>query len=90
MTGNIPPAVVAQIREGTHPVQALRAWKGLSLGALANSAGLGPDVLTEIEEGREATAGETDAIAGALGVKPRDLVNRQDDGSEIGDDEIPW
>lgn len=85
-----PHSVILRILDGIHPVQAIRVWRGFEIAELAQSTGIGADLLAEIEDGREATAGENEAIAAALRVKAVYLVNHQDDSSEIGDDEISW
>jgi antitoxin component HigA of HigAB toxin-antitoxin module len=72
-----PFDVAERLLDGVHPVTVFREHRGLSARALAESAGVAPSYLSEIEHGKK--PGSFDAmarIAGALGV-PLDLLVRQ-------------
>ena len=71
----LPAAFANRIIEGESPVRVWREYRGLSLRALAQEAGISPGYLSEIEGGRK--SGSIDALkalAGALGLAMDDLV----------------
>ena len=57
----VPIEPADRIFAGEHPVRAWREYRGLTLGALAKSAGIAPSYLSEIEAGRK--PGSTRALA---------------------------
>jgi DNA-binding XRE family transcriptional regulator len=57
----VPIELADRIFAGEHPVRAWREHRGLTLGALAKSAGLAPSYLSEIEAGKK--PGSTRALA---------------------------
>jgi DNA-binding XRE family transcriptional regulator len=57
----VPIELADRIAAGEHPVRAWREHRGLTLGALAKSAGIAPSYLSEIEAGRK--PGSTRALA---------------------------
>jgi ribosome-binding protein aMBF1 (putative translation factor) len=64
-----PFEVAERLLDGEYPVMVLREHRGFSLHALAETAGLSPSDLSDIESGKK--PGSIDAmerIAGALGV----------------------
>ncbi len=64
-----PAAVAHAMMEGTHPVRAWRAHRGLTLQALADKAGVSKPYLSQIEGGkRTGTAATIKKLARALGV----------------------
>ncbi len=57
----VPIDLADRIFAGQHPVRAWREYRGLTLGALAKSAGIAPSYLSEIEAGKK--PGSTRALA---------------------------
>jgi hypothetical protein len=71
-----PFEVAERLLDGEHPVRVFREHRGHSLRVLAETAGVSPSYLSEIEAGKK--PGSFDAmgrIAAALGV-PLDLLTR--------------
>jgi DNA-binding Xre family transcriptional regulator len=69
---------VERLIAGESPVRVWREHRGLSARALAESAGLTPSYVSEIETGRKPGSLSAMAkIAGALGVSLEDLVQRR-------------
>ena len=90
MTDLPPDSVLMRILDGVNPMSAMRQWRRLGIEEVAKEAGIGADLLREMEDGRPGTPDEIGAVAAALNVKPGYLINHQDDSYEIGADEIPW
>lgn len=64
---SLPHAVAVPIMNGVHPVRAWREYRGLSLRALAEKAGLSASYVSEIETGAKTGTVETyKALAEAL------------------------
>ena len=83
----LPLEFVQALAEGVHPVRVWRKQRGLTLQALATSAGIAQSYLTEIE--RRKKPGSLDAmikIAAALDVTLDDLaawLRERDDGPPL-------
>ena len=71
----IPVSLVDRLAEGEHPVRVWREHRGASLRALAETAGISPALLSEIETGRkEGSIRTLAALARALRVEVDDLL----------------
>jgi DNA-binding XRE family transcriptional regulator len=71
----VPIELADRIFAGEHPVRAWREYRGLTLGALAKSAGIAPSYLSEIEAGRKPSSTRAlAAIAKTLRVAIEDLL----------------
>jgi DNA-binding XRE family transcriptional regulator len=74
-----PDAVVAAILEGTHPIKAMRAHRGLTQVELARASGTSSVYISQIERGKRRSGRRLLAkLALALGVAA-DLLARDDD-----------
>ncbi|HEY4404116.1 MAG TPA: helix-turn-helix domain-containing protein [Xanthobacteraceae bacterium] len=74
-----PDAAVAAILEGTHPVKAMREYRGMTQVALAQAGGTSSVYISQIERGKRRSGRRLLAKLGqALGV-PSDLLERNDD-----------
>ncbi|HMN75190.1 MAG TPA: helix-turn-helix transcriptional regulator [Burkholderiaceae bacterium] len=70
-----PAAVAHAMADGARPVRAWREHKGLTLGALAEAAGLSKPFVSQIEGGRRTGSAATlKKLAAALGVPVGALV----------------
>jgi len=63
MTDQPPDSVLLRILDGANPVPAIREWRKVDVSEVADAAGIGVALLTEIEDGRPATRDQTGAIA---------------------------
>lgn len=69
-----PAEIDDNIVEGTHPIRAIRAWRGLSQAELAAIAETSGEFVGQIERGaRNLTAAMADKLADALDVPAEDL-----------------
>ena len=64
----LPGTVRAAIAQGTRPLQAVRQWKGHSVGELARIAGVSEEAIRSAEEGGEISLQTRVALAKSLGV----------------------
>lgn len=72
----IPFKVVQAKLGGVHPVKAWREYKGLTLQALADAAGVSKPYVSQIEGGKRAgTAATLKALAAGLGVPLAVLIS---------------
>jgi antitoxin component HigA of HigAB toxin-antitoxin module len=70
----VPHAVVLAEIDGAHPVKAWRDFRGLTLQALADAAGVSKPYVSQIEGGKRAgTTATLKKLAGVLGV-PLDVL----------------
>ena len=70
----VPHAVVLAEIDGAHPVKAWRDFRGLTLQALADAAGVSKPYVSQIEGGKRAgTIATLKKLAGVLGV-PLDVL----------------
>jgi len=75
----VPAAVIRRLAAGEAPLRVWRAHRGLSLRALAATAGISAAMLSEMETGKkEGSVRTLLALARALGVDMDDLVPRRD------------
>ena len=75
----VPAAVVRRLAAGEAPLRVWRAHRGLSLRALAATAGISPAMLSEMETGKkEGSVRTLLSLARALGVDLDDLVSWQE------------
>jgi DNA-binding Xre family transcriptional regulator len=73
--GGLPVEFYRRIRAGEHPIRAWRAYRKLSLNALAAQASVAPAYLSEIETAKKpGSVAAIQRIARALGVDIDDLV----------------
>lgn len=71
----MPAAFANRIIEGESPIRVWRQFRGFSLRALADKAGISPGYLSEIEAGRKSGSVEVlKALAVALGLTVDDLL----------------
>ncbi len=71
----IPAETANRIFEGDQPLTVWREYRGLTVDALAEAAGVSPDELSAIEAGsQDGTLAALARLAGALGVTIDDLV----------------
>ena len=74
-----PDAVVAAILEGTHPIKAIREYRGLTQVELARACGTSSVYISQIERGKRRSGRKLLAkLAKILGVAS-DLLERNDD-----------
>jgi DNA-binding XRE family transcriptional regulator len=72
----VPAALAHRLMAGEIPVRVWREYRGLSLHALAEQAGISPSMLSEIENGKkEGSVRTLAALARALRVDLDDLVS---------------
>lgn len=72
----VPAAVVRRLAAGEAPLRVWREHRGLSLRALAATAGISPAMLSEMETGKkEGSVRTLLSLARALGVDLDDLVS---------------
>ncbi len=75
----VPAAVIRRLAAGEAPLRVWRAHRGLSLRALAATAGISAAMLSEMETGKkEGSVRTLLALARALGVDMDDLVPWRD------------
>jgi DNA-binding XRE family transcriptional regulator len=78
-TETFPDSVVAAILEGTHPVKAMREYRGMTQVELAQAGGTSSVYISQIERGKRRSGRRLLAKLGhALGVAS-DLLERDDD-----------
>lgn len=72
---SFPAEIVDQLVDGENPVRVFRLYRGLTQAKLAQKAGIGKAMLSEIEAGKKQGSVETvHALALALDVDMEDLV----------------
>jgi len=79
VSANLPAEVWAEVDRGLHPLQAARVWRGMSVDALAASAGLAAEAITAFETRR--TKPDVDhlmALARPLRVRFHLLADEED------------
>lgn len=71
----LPAELVDRILDGENPIRAWREYRGFSVKALAEKAGIAPAYLSQVETGkRDGTVATVKKLADALGVTLDDLV----------------
>lgn len=81
----LPASLVNAILYGVNPLRAWREYRGLTVSALAASAGVTAAYLSQIESGkREGTVDTLRKIAAALNVMIDDIVDAPEPASDPG------
>jgi DNA-binding Xre family transcriptional regulator len=71
----VPIAIADRLLAGDNPIRVWREYRGMSLSALADAAGIGKGYLSQLEGGaRQGPVATLKRIAAALRVDPDDLI----------------